>query len=145
MPGSDMATELLWDVLWKTVLVLILLYAVMWTVRHFSARPIAGRKGAAIQVMQTTHLGQGKALHLVGIGGKTLLVGVTSQQVSLLAELSAADLEDSLERPEAAIPFEQYLGRASGLVASMSSRLKGKGLQAESPAESSPERPNEGD
>jgi|GEM_PF-4053166 len=45
MPGSDMGAELMWDVLWKTALVLLLLYAVMWAMRRFSVRPIAGRKG----------------------------------------------------------------------------------------------------
>jgi|GEM_PF-5201514 len=95
--------------------------------------------------MQTAHLGQGKALHLVGIGSRTLLLGATSQQVSLLAELSATDLEDSVEAPGDIIPFDQYLGKASGLMATVSARLKGKGLESKSPADSDSERPNEGD
>lgn len=44
--------------------------------------------GTTIRVLETTGLAPGRSLHLVVVGEKTLLIGATDHQLSLLAELA---------------------------------------------------------
>lgn len=44
--------------------------------------------GATIRVLETAGLAPGRALHLIVVGEKTLLIGATDHQLSLLAELT---------------------------------------------------------
>lgn len=74
----------------------------------FLLRRVMGRKngrngnGEILEVLQTTFVGQHKAISLVKVANKSILVGVTDHQVSLLSELSAAETEEILAstRPE---------------------------------------------
>lgn len=49
--------------------------------------PRLGLKSSPIQVLATTHLGQKKQISLIEVGGAYLLVGVTSQQITLLTQM----------------------------------------------------------
>jgi flagellar biosynthetic protein FliO len=128
VPESDFTVALIWDVLWKTAFVLVILYGVMWAIRRFSGRPLVSRKGLSISVVETAHLGPGRAVHIVNVGNKTVLIGATSQQVSLLTELAPSDLDFGAEaiQQENRL-FERYLLQAKGLAASVSTRIKPKG------------------
>ncbi len=131
MLAPDMSTGLIWDVIWKTAFVLVLLYGVLWAIRRFSWKPMATRRGAGVSVVHTAQLGPGRSLHLVEIGNKLLLLGATSQQVSLLAELAASDLEPPTEVPAAESgSFEHCLSQATELLAAMSSRVRGRRQRA---------------
>lgn len=127
MLTPDAPADLLWDVVVKTALVLALLYGVLWLVRRYYGRGAAPSRGAAIVLMQSAQLGPGRSLHLVGVGSKTLLLGATSQQVSLLAELDPEDLESGPDVPEGGYSFDRYFHQASGVAGAFSSRLKGFG------------------
>lgn len=127
MPGSDFTAALIWDVLWKTAFVLAILYGAMWALRRFSGRQLLARKGPSISVVETAHLGPGRAVHLVNVGNKIVLLGATSQHVSLLAELAAADLERPMDMVQQENRlFDRYLFQARELAASVSSRVKPK-------------------
>ncbi|MCB0154877.1 MAG: flagellar biosynthetic protein FliO, partial [Anaerolineae bacterium] len=52
----------------------------------------AGPGGTTIRILETTGLAPGRSLHLVVVGEKTLLIGATEHQLSLLAEVSEASL-----------------------------------------------------
>ena len=107
---------------------LVILYGVMWAIRRFSGRPLVSRKGLSISVVETAHLGPGRAVHIVNVGNKTVLIGATSQQLSLLTELAPSDLDFGAEaiQQENRL-FERYLLQAKGLAASVSTRIKPKG------------------
>ncbi|HEX2922770.1 MAG TPA: flagellar biosynthetic protein FliO [Chloroflexota bacterium] len=123
MLTPDAPGDLLWDVIVKTALVLALLYGVLWLVKRYYGRTASTPKGAGIVLIQSTHLGPGRALHLVGVGSRTLLLGATSQQVSLLAELDPTDLESEPNSVEG-YSFDRYLNQASGVAGMLSSRLR---------------------
>jgi flagellar biosynthetic protein FliO len=124
MLTPDAPGDLLWDVVAKTALVLALLYGVLWLVKRYYGRQASAPKGAGIVLMQTAQLGPGRALHLVGVGSKTLLLGATSQQVSLLAELDPEDLEVEPDRSDSGYSFDRYLNQAGGVAGVFSSGLK---------------------
>jgi flagellar biosynthetic protein FliO len=73
----------------KLAVVLGLIYVVVaglrWLQRH---RLNAAGQGVAIRVIETIGLAPGRSLHLVEVGHKTLLIGATDHQLSLLTDLS---------------------------------------------------------
>ncbi len=119
--------DLIWDVAVKTAMVLALLYGVMWFIRRHYGKNGVVHRGPSILVVQSAQLGPGRSVHLIGVGGKMLLVGATSQQVSLLSELGAMDLESLAVPREGADSFERYLQQAVVMAGSLSAKLRGKG------------------
>ena len=126
MPGSDITYALIWDVLWKTAFVLAILYGVMWAVRRFSGRPLLAKRGLSISVVETAHLGPNRSVHLVGVGNKLLLLGATTQQISVLAELESADIDRSADELRVDQGFDRYLNQAKNLMASISAIARPK-------------------
>lgn len=92
----------------KLLLVIGLIYAALRGLRWLQGgrrRPSTG--GATIRVLETVGLTPGHSLHLVVVGEKTLLLGATEQQLSLLAELAEL-LPETEEEPL----FDEMLGSA---------------------------------
>jgi flagellar biogenesis protein FliO len=95
----------------KLLLVIGLVYAALAGLRWLQRldKRMGKRMGQAvgddttIRVLETTGLAPGRALHLVVVGEKTLLIGATDHQLSLLAELSN---ETAPGRPESHMPDE---------------------------------------
>lgn len=82
---------LLLDVGLKLALTLGLAYTTIYLLRRYVARPIGQRKAARVSVVETVSLGQHRALHLIRVGGKLVLVGATQQQITLLTEVADAE------------------------------------------------------
>lgn len=73
------------------VVVLGVIYAVHWLLKkwgHSRLEGVAGRAGV-IDVVATTNLAQGRALHLVRVGDELVLVGATDQSITRIGELDA--------------------------------------------------------
>ena len=83
----------------KLILVIGFIYAALAGLRWLqgSRNKITGNRGSSINVVETTNLAPNRALHMVIIGEKTLLIGSTDSQLSLLADLSDANLPLSEE------------------------------------------------
>ena len=123
----DMPVDLIWDVVAKTALVLAALYAVLWLIRRNYVRGGAARQGVSLMVLQSAQLGPGRSLHLIGVGGKTLLVGSTSQQISLIAEVDPMQpLEFAEQVPVES--FDRYLRKAVEMASSIPVRLRQRPL-----------------
>ncbi len=116
--------DLIWDVAVKTSLVLAILYAALWVMRRYYGKTGIPQRGPSLMVVQSTQLGPGRSVHLIGIGGKMLLVGATSQQVSLLAEVGSADLAVEPEVAVTADSFERQLRKAIEVAGSLPARLR---------------------
>lgn len=86
------------DVIAKLALVIGLLYgtllALRWLQRRRGGRTEAD--GATIHVLETVGLTPGRSLHLVAVGEKTLLIGATDHQLSVLTEI-----------PDVAVPLRE--------------------------------------
>lgn len=88
----------------KLLAVLALAYGSVWLLRR--AGPGArwrSQQERPLEVLDTLHLGQQRAIHLVRVGRKTLVVGVTPQQITRLDIVEDEALLP--ERPEAEAAF----------------------------------------
>lgn len=73
----------------KLFLVIGLIFLALAGLRWLQRDRIRAATGSAtIRVLETTGLAPGRSLHLVVVGEKTLLIGATDHQLSLLAELA---------------------------------------------------------
>lgn len=85
-----------------------------------------GRSGSPLQVLHRQSLGRSSGVAVVSVGGRTLLLGTTDQQVQMLTELDPAEVEvpAAAAEPvaEVAAPVapvetaDSLLGRMAGLV-----------------------------
>ncbi len=92
----------------KLAVVVILMVAAAWILRR-----VQGGSWKAVErqvkVIETTHLNPRRAIHLVQIGDRKLLIGATDQSISLLTEL-----DDHPAGPvEASTPFADLLSVAA--------------------------------
>lgn len=76
------------------VVVLGAIYGIHWLLRKWGAsrlQGISGRTGV-IDVVATTPLAQGRALHLVRVGEELVLVGATEQSITRIGDVDATVL-----------------------------------------------------
>lgn len=73
------------------VVVLGAIYGVHWLLKKWGQSKLEGVAGKAgvIDVVATTQLAQGRALHLVRVGEELVLVGATEQSISRIGEVDA--------------------------------------------------------
>ncbi len=85
-----------------SVLLLIgILYAGMYAMRVLSGRTgKGGSYSGAISVLHKTHIAPKKAIYVVKVGEKAMVVGVTDSQINHLTDLSQEEL-GSINVPEA--------------------------------------------
>lgn len=88
-PGS-MAARIIGSV----VLVIAVLYASMYGMKVLSRRAGGGDlKKDAITVLQRRYIAPKKAIYVVSVGSRAMVVGVTDAQISHLADLSEDEME----------------------------------------------------
>ena len=78
---------LLADLGLKLLLTLGLLYVFLYLLRKFMTHRTESGHAPGIVVMQTVHLGQNRALHLIKVADRMVLLGATPSQISLLLEI----------------------------------------------------------
>ncbi len=87
--------ELFYRTMVAVVFVIVLGAAAIYVSRRLLPR-IARLPGKEVRVIETVHLGPRKAVHLLQIGDRRLLIGSTSESITKLADLSEGfrDLPD---------------------------------------------------
>lgn len=105
-------------------LIVGLIFAGAWAAKKMgfgSSRPTGAEMSVELSVLNTVSMGGGKSLCAIRFGSRTLLVGSTAQNFTLLAEDAAGD--DPIERPvprsvsemlaDSSITFDEEFERAS--------------------------------
>jgi flagellar biogenesis protein FliO len=95
----------------SVALVIAVLYAGVYLTRMLSRKAGAGSlKPDAISVLHKRHIAPKKAIYVVTIGPRAMVVGVTDSQISHLADLSQEEVE-SIRAPETnrAKQFKKHL------------------------------------
>ncbi len=90
-------------------------------------RPGQNTKSDVLEVLQTTHLGPHKAISLVKVGKRSVLVGVTDSRISTLTELDEAETQEMYAQApsqEAGDSFAGTLKNATGRLRSFTLRSK---------------------
>jgi flagellar biosynthetic protein FliO len=102
-----------------SVAVLIgILYFGMHVMRSFSGKANAGGlRSDAISVLQKRHIAPKKAIYIVKVGDRTMVIGVTDSQISHLADLSQDELQNiKADASEQSKDFKKHLlGFAFGM------------------------------
>lgn len=107
-------------------IVVICVYFGLYLLKRLTGRrPGSGLKNDVLEVLQTTHLGPRKTISLVKIGNRSVLVGVTEQQISTITELDQVETQEILAGEPAA---EEKPDAFSGVLKSATLRLKAFGL-----------------
>lgn len=131
-PALTSAPEL-WITLLKSLgmlcLVLALLIAVLWLLRRVYHHSSGGQTGL-IQILGSTHVAPKERIVLVDVIGEKFLLGVTSQQINLLAKI--ADEKDICSAPPPATEglFKSLLRRKLSGSVGRPRDGKGKGASA---------------
>jgi flagellar protein FliO/FliZ len=72
---------------------LAVVLVLMWALAKVARRPLAGRGGEALSVLARQALTRGASVAVVRVGEKAYVLGVTDQNVTLLAEAEPAAIE----------------------------------------------------
>ena len=116
------------DLLVKLTLVAILIVVTVWLLRRFMNRRKAPGNGY-IEVVDRTHLSPNTVLYLVEVGERFVLLGSTSNQLSLLTELTdPGSLELLREAKREPSPGKVSISQS---IASLAARLLGGGSSGE--------------
>lgn len=98
------------DLLFKGLLVIALLYITLRVLRRFQTGGTTS--GARIRVLESRTIGPKATIHLVAIGDRQLVVGLTPGRLVTLAELSSDELDAASEDLD--IAGEPSDGRTDG-------------------------------
>ncbi len=89
----------------KTGVVVALLGVSLWALRRYAGAAPLRRSTGAVTVAETLPLAQGRAVYVLDVGDRALLVGVTPQQLTLLGEVrDTAVLAKLRAAPEPSAP-----------------------------------------
>ncbi len=80
----------------RTVFSLLVVLGLLLVLTRVAGRRYRGRTGA-VRVVQRQALSRGSAVTVVEVGRRTLVLGVTEQQVQVLAELEPGELDGLLD------------------------------------------------
>ena len=107
-------------------LVIVAVYGGLYLLRRLMGRRYGGAHGInTLEVLQTTYVGQHKAISLVKVGKRSVLVGVTDNQISTLTELDAEETDEILGQSAPAATGESF----SRVFSSAAEKLKMIGLK----------------
>jgi flagellar biogenesis protein FliO len=109
----------------KVGIVAVLLGGSLWLLRRYAGTGTrSGGRTGAVSIADTIALAQGRALYVLDIGDRALVVGATPQQFSLLAEVTdPGTLEKLRTAPERPLsPVNDLSQRLSAALQSFTSR-----------------------
>lgn len=89
--------------------VIVLIYLTGLALRSLQRRRIGTRGRPAMELRESLSLGPARAVHLVRVADRFLVLGATSTHISMLAEVDARSLEDTGRQEHAvqAVPEER--------------------------------------
>jgi flagellar protein FliO/FliZ len=74
-------------------LALVVVLGLMWLLARLARRPLGGRGAGVLAVLARQSLTRGSSVAVVRVGTRAYVLGVTDQNVTLLAEADPAALE----------------------------------------------------
>jgi len=97
----------------RIIFSLLVVFGLLWGLAKLARRPLAGRGGGFLQVVARQQLTRGSAVAVVKVADRALVLGVTEQSVTLLADADPALFEEKQSSPAAAT--ERLAGSALSL------------------------------
>lgn len=104
-----------WGAIFRLIVALAIVLPLAYLAARLYSKQAGGGKSRALNVLDARVLGPNRGIYLVEAGERLLLLGVTSHQITLLAEFTDPDqierLKESANGGNAA-PFSEFLGNA---------------------------------
>ncbi len=88
-------------------LVVFAIYGTIWLLKRLTTKGRRGRSHGILEVVETAYLGPKKTVSLVRVAGKSVLIGSTDNQISMLTELSEEETSAALSEPVNEAPTEE--------------------------------------
>lgn len=119
---SMSATSSILKMVSALVVVVICIYGAIFALKKLMGRKITGRSGSEgiLEVLETAHLGPKKMVSVVRIADRSVLIGVTDNQISLLSELDEVRTAQITTAPEQEIASRSF----GDLLKSATARIK---------------------
>ena len=93
------SSELFYKMLQAVVIVVVLGVGAIYLSKKFLPK-ITNPPGKEIRIVETTHLGPRKSLHLIRVGNRDLLIGSTTEKITYLADITEnINSESTLSSP----------------------------------------------
>jgi flagellar biosynthetic protein FliO len=122
--GQSAATVSILKMLAALVVVIVCIYVAIFLMKKLMGPKYRGsRKARVLEILETAYIDPKKSLSLVRVADKSVLIGVTDNQISMLTELDP-QVTMNLTKPT---PGQEEEGGFAGLLRSASNRLKGLG------------------
>ena len=86
-PGGFKDKELVYKFIFSVFLVILAGAGAVYFSKRFGGR-ISRLSGKKVQVVETLYLGSRKAVHLLKIGQREILIGSTNENISMLADVT---------------------------------------------------------
>lgn len=111
--GQGEGIWLVLDMSIKLAAVILLIYACAWGLRALGNGPRFAARPRPLRLVDTLALGDRRAIHVVRVGDRALIVGATPQQITPLGELTPAELEqwDAAQAADPSAQFASVLSR----------------------------------
>ena len=78
----------------RIIFSLLVVFGLLWGLAKLARRPLSGRGGGFLQVVARQQLTRGSAVAVVKVADRALILGVTEQGVTLLADADPALFEE---------------------------------------------------
>jgi flagellar biosynthetic protein FliO len=122
--GRGAATVSILKMLVALVVVIGCIYLAIYLMKRLMGPRYSGsRKARVLEILETAHIDPKKSLSLVRVADKSVLIGVTDNQISMLTELDS-QITLSLMKP---VPGQEEEGGFAGILRSASNKFKGLG------------------
>jgi flagellar protein FliO/FliZ len=92
---------------------LLVVLGLMWAIARVARRPLSGRGAGAVAVLARQPLTRTASVAVVRVGEQAYVLGVTDQNVSLLAETDLAAIEPATEVREK-VPLDALSPKLAG-------------------------------
>ncbi len=122
--GKGAATISILKMLVALVVVIGCIYLAIYLMKKLMGPKYRGsRKARVLEILETAYIDPKKSLSLVRVADKSVLIGVTDNQISMLTELDP-QVTMSLTKP---VPGQEEEGGFAGMLRSASNKLEGLG------------------
>ena len=113
MPNTPSVFGTLFSILGALILFIGILFVAYWATRMTGKRfSLQGVQSKYIELLDQVALGPDRALLLVRVAGKVLLLGVSSQRVTYITELDPNEFSGPNETQQRSSPFSDSLKSA---------------------------------
>jgi flagellar biosynthetic protein FliO len=127
--GKAVATVSIFKMVLALAVVIVCIYVGIFLMKKMTTRRATGKSGTSLlEVLETAHLDPKKSLSLVRVADRSVLIGVTDGQISVLTELD----QERTSSVIASMAQKTQTDSFGTLFRSASERLKGLGLTKDS-------------